>query len=36
MWPAIYACFYASVLLAWNASWSWGLMASYLSLLVVV
>ena len=36
IWIAIYACFYASALLAWNASWSWGLMAGYLGLLVLV
>ena len=36
IWIAIYGCFYASALLAWNASWSWGLMAGYLSLLVLV
>ena len=36
IWLAIYACFYASALLAWNASWSWELMAGYLGLLVLV
>ena len=36
IWIAIYACFYTSALLAWNASWSWGLMAGYLGLLVLV
>jgi translocator protein len=36
IWLAIYACFYASALLAWNASWSWGLMAGYLGLLLLV
>ena len=36
IWIAIYACFYASALLSWNASWSWGLMAGYLGLLVLV
>ncbi|MFM7360791.1 MAG: tryptophan-rich sensory protein, partial [Cyanobacteriota bacterium] len=36
IWIAIYACFYASTLLAWRASWSWGLMAGYLGLLVLV
>ena len=36
IWIAIYACFYASALLAWTASWSWGLMAGYLGLLVLV
>ena len=36
IWIAIYACFYASALLSWNASWSWGLMAGYLVLLLLV
>jgi benzodiazapine receptor len=36
IWISVYACFYASSLLAWNASWSWGLMAGYLGLLVLV
>lgn len=36
IWLAIYACFYASALLAWNATWSWVLMASYLVLLLLV
>ena len=36
IWISIYACFYASALLAWNARWSWGLMAAYLGLLVLV
>jgi benzodiazapine receptor len=36
IWVAIYACFYASALLSWNASWSWGLMAGYFGLLVLV
>jgi tryptophan-rich sensory protein len=36
IWIAIYACFYASALLSWNASWSWGLMAGYLGLQVLV
>ena len=36
IWITIYACFYASALLAWNASWSWGLMAGYLVLLMLV
>lgn len=36
IWLAIYACFYASALLAWNATWSWGLMAGYLVLLLLV
>lgn len=36
IWIAIYACFYASALLAWNASRSWALMAGYLGLLALV
>ena len=36
IWITIYACFYASALLAWNAHWSGGLMAGYLVLLVLV
>lgn len=36
IWIGIYACFYASALLAWNASWSWALMGGYLALLVLV
>ena len=36
IWIAIYACFYASALLAWNASWSWWLLGHYLVLLVLV
>lgn len=36
IWISIYACFYASALLAWNTSWSWGLMAGYLGLLLLV
>jgi len=36
IWIAIYGCFYASALLAWNASWSFALMAGYLALLVLV
>ena len=36
IWIGIYACFYTSALLAWNASWSWGLMGGYLGLLVLV
>jgi tryptophan-rich sensory protein len=36
IWITIYACFYASALLSWNASWSWGLMAGYLVLLLLV
>ena len=36
IWIAIYACFYASALLAWNASRSWALMAGYLTLQLLV
>jgi len=36
IWITIYACFYASALLAWNASWSLSLLAGYLLLLVLV
>jgi tryptophan-rich sensory protein len=36
IWISIYACFYASALLAWNARWSWRQMAAYLGLLVLV
>jgi tryptophan-rich sensory protein len=36
IWISIYACFYASALLAWNASRSWGLMGGYLGLLLLV
>jgi len=36
IWIGIYGCFYGSALLAWNASWSWGLMAGYLALLLLV
>jgi tryptophan-rich sensory protein len=36
IWITIYACFYASALLAWQASWSWWLMAAYLILLLLV
>lgn len=36
IWLAIYGCFYASALLAWNASSSWALMAGYLGLLLLV
>ncbi|MFM7676479.1 MAG: TspO/MBR family protein [Synechococcus sp.] len=36
IWLVIYACFYASALLAWNASWSFALMAGYLALLLLV
>lgn len=36
IWIAIYACFYASALLAWNSRGSGWLMAGYLGLLVLV
>ena len=36
IWISIYGCFYASALLSWMASGSWGLMAGYLLLLVLV
>jgi len=36
IWITIYACFYASALLAWNASGSLALLAGYLLLLVLV
>lgn len=36
IWITIYACFYGSALLAWTASRSWGVMAGYLGLLVLV
>jgi len=36
IWITIYACFYASALLAWNASGSLELLAGYLLLLVLV
>jgi benzodiazapine receptor len=36
IWLTIYACFYASALLSWNASWSGALMAGYLVLLLLV
>jgi tryptophan-rich sensory protein len=36
IWISIYACFYGSALLAWNASWSWALMAGYLGQLLLV
>lgn len=35
-WLEIYVFFYASALLAWLASWSWGLMGGYLGLLLLV
>ncbi|MFM7361554.1 MAG: TspO/MBR family protein [Cyanobium sp.] len=36
IWSAIYACFYASALLAWNGGGGWGLMGGYLLLLLLV
>jgi tryptophan-rich sensory protein len=36
IWIGIYACFYASALLAWAATGSWGLMLGYLVLLLLV
>ena len=36
IWIAIYACFYTSALLCWEASRSWPLMGAYLVLLVLV
>ncbi|WP_315858033.1 TspO/MBR family protein [Cyanobium sp. HWJ4-Hawea] len=36
IWISIYVCFYSSALLTWNGSWSWGLMAGYLGLLLLV
>ncbi len=36
IWAAIYLCFYASALLAWQASGSWALMLAYLTLLLLV
>lgn len=36
IWISIYACFYLSALLSWNASRSLGLMAAYLVLLLLV
>ncbi len=36
IWIGIYACFYASALLSWSATSSWGLMAGYLGLLLLV
>jgi tryptophan-rich sensory protein len=36
IWTAIYACFYASALLSWNAGGGWPLMAAYLLLLLLV
>ncbi|MCS5706182.1 tryptophan-rich sensory protein [Synechococcus sp. FGCU-3] len=36
IWLVIYACFYASALISWNASFRWDLLAGYLLLLVLV
>ncbi len=36
IWISIYACFWGSALVAWNASTSWGLMLGYLGLLLLV
>jgi translocator protein len=36
IWLVIYACFYASALLAWQASGRWDLMGGYLALLLLV
>jgi len=36
IWLVIYACFYASGLISWNASFRWDLLAGYLLLLVLV
>ncbi|MFM7268637.1 MAG: tryptophan-rich sensory protein [Cyanobium sp.] len=36
IWSAIYACFYASALLCWNAGGGWGSMGAYLLLLLLV
>lgn len=36
IWIGIYACFYASALLSWNATGRWELMAGYLALLLLV
>jgi tryptophan-rich sensory protein len=36
IWLCIYGCFYASALVAWNRTGSWGLMAGYVVLLVLV
>ena len=35
IWLAIYVCFYASALVDWRSSWSWGLMGAYLGLLLL-
>jgi tryptophan-rich sensory protein len=36
IWLAIYACFYASALLSWNAAAGWNVVMGYLALLVLV
>jgi translocator protein len=36
IWISIYACFWASALLSWQRSGSWGLMAAFLALLLLV
>ena len=36
IWLVIYACFYASALLSWNAAADWTLVIGYLALLVLV
>ncbi|MEX0587875.1 MAG: tryptophan-rich sensory protein [Cyanobium sp.] len=36
IWLLIYACFYGSAWLSWQASWSWALMAAYLVQLLLV
>ncbi|MFS6826811.1 tryptophan-rich sensory protein [Cyanobium sp. ATX 6F1] len=36
IWLGIYACWYASALLCWEASRSWGLMVGYAGLLLVL
>ena len=36
IWLVIYACFYGSALLSWNAAAQWTLLMGYLALLVLV
>lgn len=36
IWLVIYACFYASALISWNAGGRWDLLVGYLVLLVLV
>jgi tryptophan-rich sensory protein len=36
IWLVIYACFYGSALLSWNAAAQWTLLIGYLGLLVLV